>query len=297
MPKKSSPSEEKLLNELTVESALIGGVEIYNGDANTLLKKLPDNSIDLAIADPPYGASSKTPTSIPDQHGMKGFGGAWKAADHKWDFLEPLDQLDAVANWLNELKRVVKPQGSIWIHGSYHNLGFVNVVCQLLELEIINEVVWFKRNAMPNLRGSRLTASHEGILWIHTGGKKRQYQFNYEKIKAIGYEGDAIKTAGKQMRTVWDIPNNKTKFELSFGSHPTQKPERLIQRIIDIAAPENGVVLSPFAGGGTDLVVAMRNGLRGIGFELEKDYFELTKRRLQGELENRNSQLPFSDKG
>ncbi len=297
VPKKSSPKVKTLLNDPTLESAFVGGVEIYNGDANELLKKLPDCSIDLAIADPPYGASTKTPTSLPDGHGLKGFGGAWKAADHKWDLLEPLEQLDAVAHWMSELKRVVKPEGSIWIHGSYHNLGFVNVVCQLLELEIINEVVWFKRNAMPNLRGSRLTASHEGILWIHTGGKKRNYRFNYEKIKELGYEGDSLKNPGKQMRTVWDIPNNKTKYELSFGSHPTQKPERVIQRIIDIAAPEEGVVLSPFLGGGTDLVVAMRNGLRGIGFEIEKEYFDLSKRRLEGEIANKESQLPLESKG
>jgi site-specific DNA-methyltransferase (adenine-specific) len=89
------------------------------------------------------------------------------------------------------------------------------------------------------------------------------------------------------------LPHNKTKFELSFGSHPTQKPERVIQRIIDIAAPEKGVVLSPFAGGGTDLVVAMRNGLRGVGFEIEKEYFDLTKRRLEGEISQKESQLPL----
>lgn len=286
-----------LLNEPNLVSASIGGVDIYRGDANDLLKMLPDHSIDLAIADPPYGASTKTPTSLGGNHDLKGFGGAWKAASHKWDHLNPLEQLDAVANWMSELKRVVKPQGSIWIHGSYHNLGFVNVVCQLLGLEIINEVVWFKRNAMPNLRGSRLTASHEGILWIHTGGSRRDYRFNYDKVKNLEYDGDSLKHAGKQMRTVWDISNNKTKYELSFGSHPTQKPERVIQRIIDIAGPEEGVVLSPFMGGGTDLVVALRNGLRGIGFEIEEEYFELTRRRLVGELARKESQLPLEVKG
>ncbi len=287
---------KRVLPGSEVESCRIGGIELFRGDAVALLKSLRDNSVDVAIADPPYGASTKTPTVLPSNHGLNGFGGAWKAADHSWDLLDPSKQLDAVAEWVSELKRIVKPEGSIWIHGSYHNLGFVNVVCQSLELEIINEVIWFKRNAMPNLRASRLTASHEGILWIHTGGaKNRKYNFNYDLIKAKNYEEDSFKQADKQMRTVWDIPNNKTKYELSFGSHPTQKPERLIQRMLEISAPRNGVVLSPFAGSGTDLVVAQRNGLRGIGFEQCLEYYELAKKRLEGEVEREGSELPFGE--
>lgn len=277
------------------QSLEVRGVELYNDDAVAMLNQLEDNSIDLAIADPPYGASSKAPTSLPGGHGLSGFGGAWKAAGHKWDLLDPNQQLEAVTKWMSELKRVVKPEGSIWVHGSYHNLGFVNVVCQLLEIEIINEVVWYKRNAMPNLRGSRLTASHESMLWLHTGGKKRQYRFNYAKIKEMTYDKDEFKQAGKQMRTVWDISNNKTALERSFGSHPTQKPERLIQRIVDISAPEEGIVLSPFAGSGTDLVVAMRNGLRGVGFEIESEYFDLASKRLTGEADRLASQIAFDE--
>ncbi len=296
MNKKIPKSSKSLLPDFQGESCQIGGIELFQGDAISLLKSLKDDSIDVAIADPPYGASSKTPTALPSDHGLKGFGGAWKAADHSWDLLDPSKQLDAVAEWVSELKRVVKPEGSIWIHGSYHNLGFVNVVCQSLKIEIINEVIWFKRNAMPNLRATRLTASHEGIIWAHTGGEKsRKYNFNYDFIKAKDYEEDSFKNADKQMRTVWDIPNNKTKYELSFGSHPTQKPERLIQRMLDISAPKKGTVLSPFAGSGTDLVVALRNGLKGVGFEMNPEYYELAQRRLQGELDREASELPFGE--
>ena len=145
----------------------------------------------------------------------------------------------------------------------------------------------FKRNSFPNLRGTRLTASHETILWVHTGGAKRQYRFNYESIKARSYPEDSFKPANKQMRTVWDIPNNKTRSELHLGKHPTQKPERLIQRILDIAAPPSGVLLSPFMGSGTDLVVGARNGLEGIGFELNDDYFNLASSRIRHELGER----------
>jgi site-specific DNA-methyltransferase (adenine-specific) len=111
----------------------------------------------------------------------------------------------------------------------------------------------------------------------------RRYRFNYDKIKTLDYPEDGFKSAEKQMRTVWDIPNNKTPTELTFGKHPTQKPERLIQRLIDISAPDSGTLLSPFMGSGTDLVVGIRNGLTGVGFELEQEYFDLATARLEFE--------------
>jgi site-specific DNA-methyltransferase (adenine-specific) len=274
-----------------IQACHVNGASLYHADVERVFATLGDDSVDLAIADPPYGASTKRPTNLIADHGLAGFGGAWKAAAHDWDYIGPGEQLELTLSWLSELKRVVKPEGSIWIHGSYHNIGFVNVACQILGLEIINEVVWFKRNAMPNLRGRRLTASHETLLWVHTGGKKRRYRFNYEVAKDRGYEGDNIKAAGKQMRTVWDIPNNKTKPELNLGGHPTQKPERLIQRLIDISAPDDGLLLSPFAGSGTDMVIAMRNGLRSVGAETEIEYFEMASKRLAAEAESSQGQL------
>jgi site-specific DNA-methyltransferase (adenine-specific) len=252
-------------------------------DAISGMNKLETGSVDLAIADPPYSASSATPSQLISNHGLEGFGGQWTAASHDWDFLDLNHNMSFTMAWLSELKRLVKPEGSIWIHSTYHNSGIVNVACQALGLEIINEVVWFKRNSFPNLRATRLTASHETILWVHTGGSKRRYRFNYADIKKAQYEGDRLKEADKQMRTVWDIPNNKTRQELSLGKHPTQKPERVIQRLLDISAPESGLLLSPFLGSGTDLVVGMRNGLNGIGFELNQEYFDLAASRLDAE--------------
>jgi site-specific DNA-methyltransferase (adenine-specific) len=269
----------------------VNGVEVRFQDAIIGMRELNENSIDIAVADPPYGAFSSAPSNLEAGHNLQGFGGAWKAADHKWDKIEPAQHLDMAIEWLSELKRVVSPNGSIWIHSSYHNSGFVNVACQLLGLEIINEVVWFKRNAFPNLSGTRLTASHETILWVHTGGKRRDYNFNYGKIKALAYLGDSIKSEGKQMRTVWDIPNNKSTSELQLGKHPTQKPERLIQRLLDISAPESGTLLSPFTGSGTDLVLAMRNGLKAVGFETEPEFYDLAARRIANEAELLGNQL------
>jgi site-specific DNA-methyltransferase (adenine-specific) len=201
-------------------------VNLYLQDVLEGVSNLPDNSFDLAIADPPYGASTNATWKIDNGHDLDGFGGAWKLASHNWDMFNGLDGFEFTLSWLNELKRLVKPTGSIWIHSTYHNSGIVNVACQILGLEIINEVVWYKRNAFPNLSGRRLTASHETILWVHTGENKREYYFNYESVKAASFKEDKLKEPGKQLRTVWDIPNNKKPIELDFGKHPTQKPLR-----------------------------------------------------------------------
>jgi len=268
----------------------IGNISISNRDTVEGMKSLNDSSIDLAIADPPYGASTHSPSHLKRDHDLAGFGGTWTAANQAWDHFDLNTHMAFAISWLSELKRVVKPEGSIWVHCSYHNSGIINVACQLLEMEIINEVVWFKRNSFPNLRARRLTASHETLLWVHTGGKSRKYRFNYEKIKKMTYESDNLKFANKQMRTVWDIPNNKSRDEFRNGKHPTQKPERLIQRLIDISAPDSGMVLSPFLGSGTDLVVAMKNGLSGIGFETDLTYFKIAESRLrssQSDLEHK----------
>mgnify|MGYP004444806451 CR=1 FL=1 len=172
--------------------------------------------------------------------------------------------------------------GSIWIHSTYHNSGFVNVCCQLLGLEIINEVVWYKRNSFPNLSGRRLTASHETILWVHKGGENhRKYVFNYEDSKSFSSPTDLLKEAGKQMRTVWDIPNNKSKEELRFGGHPTQKPLRVAERIITLCGVKGGNLLVPFVGSGTEMVAGLNYGMNVLGFEIKDEYIDLATKRLQ----------------
>lgn len=254
--------------------------KIFTGDCIEGMKHLPDNSFDLAIADPPYNLSSGGQWKWDNSVHLAGMGGNWNKVMETWDSMPLADYFSFTLAWLAEVKRLVVPEGSIWIHGTYHNIGVINMCMQILNIEIINEVVWYKRNSFPNLSGRRLTASHETILWGHTGGKKRKYFFNYDASKQLPYPEDQLKTQGTQMRTVWDIPNNKRKEEIAHGKHPTQKPERLIQRMFDISMKGGGRLLVPFVGGGTDCVVAVRNGCSYVGFETEPQYAELARLRV-----------------
>ncbi len=267
-------------------------VHFENKDLFEELPNLPSDFFDLCIVDPPYGASTKHKWSYGDKERQAGFGGEWRLTSEVWDLLSQNDSFTGTYMWLKELKRVIKPTGSIWIHSTYHNSGFVNVCCQLLGLEIINEVVWYKRNSFPNLSGRRLTASHETILWVHKGDEKhRKYVFNYAESKAYSIECDKLKEPGKQMRTVWDIPNNKPKSEMEHGSHPTQKPEKVSDRILMLSGVKGGNLLVPFVGSGTEMVAGLKYGMNVYGFELEKDYFDIANNRIDSCLENLNTSL------
>jgi site-specific DNA-methyltransferase (adenine-specific) len=157
---------------------------------------------------------------------------------------------------------------------------------QILEIEIINEIVWYKRNAFPNLSGRRFTASHETLLWGHASGKKRKYFFDYPASKDWGEPSDLLKTKGKQMRTVWDIPNNKESRELKFGKHPTQKPLSVCKRIIALSSKPDGIVLSPFAGVGSECLAAKELGRKYIGIELDEKYVQIANDRLSASVTN-----------
>jgi site-specific DNA-methyltransferase (adenine-specific) len=252
----------------------IQGVDCIEG-----MKALPTHSIDVAIADPPYNASKGNIWKWDNSVRLPGFGGDWSKVMATWDDMPLADYFQFTLAWLSQIKRVVRPTGSIWIHGTYHNIGLINFALQLLEIEIINEVVWFKRNSFPNLSGRRLTASHETILWAHTG-KEREYLFNYDAAKGMACPEDSIKQPGKQMRTVWDIPNNKHREELRHGKHPTQKPVRLLKRMLALSAREGQLLLSPFAGAGSDCVAAADLGIHFLGFETDAQYADICRKRL-----------------
>ena len=263
------------------QSARIGGLEtqrIYHGNFLKLASQLPDQSVDLIIADPPYNASKGNVLSM-QSRALPGFGGAWNKIAEVWDEMTLQDYLNFTLSWLSEARRVLKPTGSMWVHGTYHSAGITNVAMQMLDIEIINEIVWYKRNSFPNLAGRRLTASHETILWAHRGGK-RAYRFNYEHSKSGHFSDDALKKPGKQMRTVWDLPNNKPRIELAHGRHPAQKPVRLSRRFIQLSAEPSNVCVVPFAGSGSECVAAKEEGLHFIGFETDASYVDIALARL-----------------
>lgn len=253
---------------------------IINGECVSVMKSLPNSSIDLIIADPPYNLSKGNEWKWDNSVALNGMGGNWNKVMEKWDNFTFNSYMIFTKEWLEQAKRILKPTGSMWIFGTYHNIGVVNVVCQMIGIEIINEVIWYKRNAFPNLAGRRLTASHETILWCNKGCKTREYFFDYEYSKNGDFLYDGLKTPGKQMRTVWDIPNNKEKQEIAYGKHPTQKPIRILKRVIKLSSKENDIILSPFSGAGSECVAAKITGRNFIGIDINESYCEIAKMRL-----------------
>lgn len=259
---------------------------IINAECVEEMRKMPDSCIDLIIADPPYNLSKGGSWKWDNSIELKGMGGNWNKVMQAWDDYPFEAYMSFTKEWLTEAKRILKPTGSMWIFGTYHNIGVINVVCQMLGIEIINEVVWYKRNAFPNLAGRRLTASHETILWCNKGEKKREYYFDYEYSKTGDFSYDCLKTPNKQMRTVWDISNNKEKSELAYGKHPTQKPIRILKRIIKLSSKNGDLVFTPFSGAGSECVAAKMTGRKYIGIEMDKSYCELARARLEHTVEN-----------
>ncbi len=264
---------------------------IIHDNCITGMSKLPSKSVDLIIADPPYNLSKGGNWKWDNSVKLSGMGGNWNKAMEDWDSMTLDEYWLFTEVWLNEVKRVLKPSGSLWIFGTYHNIGIINVLCQKNDIEIINEVIWYKRNAFPNLSGRRLTASHENLLWCHVGNKKREYYFNYDYSKKSSFNEDNLKIAGKQMRTVWDIPNNKKRQELEHGKHPTQKPLRILSRIINLCSKPGSIVMTPFSGSGSECVAAKQLGRKYIGFEVKVEYCELSLKRLESE----KTQLSFNN--
>lgn len=269
-------TSQKLCASLEIQTNYISEKDCIEG-----MEALPDNCIDLIIADPPYNLSKSGDWKWDNSDPLIKMGGNWNITNQNWDNMPFNTYFNFTIMWLTEVKRILKPSGSMWIFGTYHNIGIINVVCQMLGIEIINEVIWYKKNAFPNLSGRRLTASHETMLWAHSGTKKREYYFNYEYSKNGQFPGDELKSQGKQMRTVWDLSNNKKKEELKYGKHPTQKPIKILTRMIKLSSKPGDIMLTPFSGAGSECVAAKATGLNYIGFEIEEEYINISKERLK----------------
>ena len=224
--------------------------------------KLPAESVDLVFADPPYNLQLEGDLTRPDQSLVD-------AVDDDWDkFASFADYDDFTRAWLSACKRVMKPNATLWVIGSYHNIFRVGAILQDLGFWILNDVVWRKANPMPNFRGRRFTNAHETLIWASRKPGRESYTFNYEALKA-GNED-------LQMRSDWFIPlctgEERLKGEDGRKVHPTQKPEALLARVLLSGSRSGDVVLDPFFGTGTTGAVAKKLGRRFIGIERDPGY-------------------------
>ena len=243
--------------------------KILNGDSLEELKKIPSESFDLIFADPPYNLQLRNQLVRPDRSRVN-------AVNDKWDQFESFSTYDDfTTKWLQECRRILKKNGSIWVIGSYHNIFRVGVKIQDLGFWILNDVIWNKNNPMPNFRGTRFTNAHETLIWA-SKDKNSKYTFNYQSLKCLNDD--------LQMRSTWNLPicNGKERLkDKGKKVHSTQKPEALLYRILLASTNKNDLVLDPFLGSGTTAVVAKKLGRIFYGIEKEKKYFEAANKRIK----------------
>jgi modification methylase len=243
--------------------------QILEGDCLRVLDSLPENSVDVVFADPPYNLQLKNELRRPDNSVVEGVSETW---DQFSSFLK-YDEFTRA--WLSACRRVLKPTGTLWVIGSYHNIFRVGTVLQDLDFWILNDIIWVKSNPMPNFRGVRFTNAHETLIWAQKERGAR-YTFNHQTMRSMNDD--------LQMRSDWYLPlcvgrerlrNNGQKL------HPTQKPVALLYRILMACSNPGDVVLDPFFGTGTTGEAAIRLGRHWIGIEKEGEYIRLARERLR----------------
>ena len=243
---------------------------IIKGDCVAALEALPDKSVDVIFADPPYNLQLGGALHRPDQSLVD-------ACDDAWDQFASFEAYDAFTRaWLLACRRVLKPNGTIWVIGSYHNIFRVGTALQDLNFWILNDIVWRKTNPMPNFKGRRFQNAHETMIWASRDPKAKGYTFNYEAMKAAN---DDV-----QMRSDWLFPicsgGERLKGADGKKVHPTQKPEALVARVLMASSKPGDVVLDPFFGSGTTGAVARRLGRNFVGIEREQDYIDAATARI-----------------
>lgn len=262
---------------------------LYHGDSLKILNELPENSIDMIFADPPYNLSNGGFTC----HAGK----AVSVNKGKWDESKGLDKdFDFHLKWITACRKILKPHGTIWISGTYHSIYQCGYALQSTGYHILNDISWFKPNAAPNLSCRYFTASHETLLWARKE-KKAKHIFNYNEMR--NWENtykiftnctehrphkfipvETINKKGKQMRSVWAILT-PPKEEKIFKKHPTQKPLELLKRIVSASTKKGDIILDPFTGSSTTGLAATIYGRKFMGVDTEKEYLELSKKRFK----------------
>ena len=241
---------------------------VIEGDCVAIMGQLPEASVDLVFADPPYNLQLAGELHRPDNSRVDG-------VEDNWDKFADFAAYDQFTrDWLAAARRVLKPEGSLWVIGSYHNIYRVGTILQDLGFWILNDVVWRKTNPMPNFRGRRFTNAHETLLWC-AHSREASYTFNYQSMKAVN--------DGVQMRSDWLLPLCGGPERLKRDgkkAHPTQKPEGLLHRVLLASTKPGDIVLDPFFGTGTTGAVARRLGRHWIGIERDPDYARLARERI-----------------
>lgn len=245
--------------------------QIIVGQCIEEMNKLPEDSVDLIFADPPYNLQLGGDLHRPNNSKVD-------AVDDDWDQFDSLQAYDDFTReWLTAARRILKPDGAIWVIGSYHNVFRLGYILQDLGYWILNDIIWRKSNPMPNFRGRRFTNAHETLIWAGKS-KDSKYYFNYDSMKALNED--------LQMRSDWYLPLCTGGERLKDGEgdkvHPTQKPEALLYRVLLSTTKKGDTVLDPFFGTGTTGAVAKKLGRGFIGIEQDKTYAKAARERIAG---------------
>lgn len=244
-------------------------ITLHLGDCTETMKSIPSDSIDLIFADPPYNLQLRGDLRRPDDSKVDAVDDDWD----KYDSFEVYD--DFTSAWLTEAQRILKPRGSIWVIGSYHNIFRVGRTMQDLGFWILNDILWIKSNPMPNFKGTRFNNAHETLIWA-TKNSNSKSTFNYQSLKAFNED--------KQMRSDWYIPICSGSERLKIDgekAHSTQKPLALLRRVILSSSKPGDLLLDPFLGSGTTGAAAKELGRSFIGIEREEKYFNLAQKRIE----------------
>lgn len=246
--------------------------KLYRGNCLDILAEIPESSVDMVFADPPYNLSNGGFTV----HAGK------MVSVHKgdWDKSKGFqDDYDFHHKWLEACKRILKPEGTLWVSGTYHSIYQCGHALQSLGYHILNDVAWVKPNPAPNLSCRFFTASHETLIWARRE-KKSKHTFNYGAMKNGDWVGDSLKKPNKQMKSVWEIGAPRTE-EKKFGKHPTQKPLELLRRIILASTNEGDLIVDPFSGAASTGIAAIMLDRKYIGIDLSKNFLDLSIKRFE----------------
>lgn len=245
---------------------------LYQGNCIEVLNSFPENFADMIFADPPYLLSNG---------GFSVHAGKRVSVNKgDWDKSEGLENdFNFHLEWINACKRVLRPEGTLWISGTYHSIFQCGFALQTAGFHILNDIAWFKPNASPNLSCRFFTASHETLIWARKD-KKAKHIFNYDLMKNGSWPEDSIKKQNMQMRSVWSMGTPKPD-EKKFGKHPTQKPLDLLKRIILASTRKGDIIIDPFTGSSTTGIASYLLGRRFHGIDLEKKYLNLSIKRFE----------------